>query len=188
MDACSFMGGLLPNITIDAKVSFNGVSIAKFGDKEASCVTRALAELLGEPEDDIEDLKGRDRPFDADKRQPPGLDITFSLRKRLKRGMKFGTNLEKIESVRALWKPRDKVDESIDPKPTELLDRLDFIVKGGGGKRGLLHSLQVRKRALLLTPPLLLLGSSYMLPPCLTHGPMTLSSFVRSLRRGGFKA
>ena len=158
LDVCSLMGGTLPNISVEVKVPLNGVAMNQFGEKETKAVTRAIAELLGEDEDNIEDLKTFERGFIEETKQPPGLDVTFNLRKALKKGMKWGTNAERMVCVGKLWEEREKIAKEIDPKPTVLLDRLDFIMNEAGGKIGLLHSLHGRIQSIAAQEMLLGLG------------------------------
>ena len=137
------MGGALPFLSINCRVSFNGVDAAKIGEQEDKCITRAIGELLDEPEDDVEDLKSHERPAQEDGRRG-GTDITFSLRKQLLKGMYWETWQDRENCAKKLWPDRKKVHESVDPKPVALLRRFEFIIKGGdvGAKNvALLHSL-----------------------------------------------
>jgi hypothetical protein len=136
MSATAAMGGVLPMLCINCKVSFNGIAPESIGEQEDKCIIRALSELLGEDEDDIEDLKSHPRPAQEDGRRG-GTDITFSLRKQLEKDMSWETWQDKEESAGKLWPDREKVHESVDPKPVKLLERFAYIIKEGD----MLHSL-----------------------------------------------
>ena len=124
VDVTGIMGGNMPNLAINVLVPLNGVKVDAFGNKEKGVTTLALAELLGEDPDDVEDLKVLERGADVDDpKRATGVDLAFSLRKQLKAGMKWDTREERAACVKWLWEDREKVHESVDPKPVDLMER-----------------------------------------------------------------
>ena len=139
----------LPMLSVDVRIPLFGVSHDVLqNEKERNCIVKSLAELLDEEEDNIEDVKILDRPSQPERKRAEGCDITFTLCKELVKGMNInGAQLTKEEwtkSVNKLWKYKkyetDKAKKQFDPKPRELLKRLNFIVKEGD----LLNSFQGR--------------------------------------------
>ena len=57
----------------------------------------------------------------------------------MKKGMQWETREQKMACARALFPNRDKVHESVDPKPVDLMERFDYIMSE---KANMLHSFQ----------------------------------------------
>jgi len=139
-------------IRVHVTIPLFGVKSDAMGADELNCVGKALSELLEVEIDDIEDVNLCDRPSQPKKHRREGIDISFSLTKEIDKAMLSQLNnstttptlAQWTKAVNKLWTYKkyetDKGGKKFDPKPRELLKRLDFMVVEGD----LLNSFQGR--------------------------------------------